>query len=651
MQKRIRILVLLAMLPAVLLIPAGPVVSEVGPEALANCKELAFSTEEDFVTGWDEPPPDGNPIISDGDLLGVISSATGAPTCAICARNADLLAQTFDVTFDLGLDAADVIDIDGYLVAFSTELDSPHNAGTAIQFTAGDLLVTTLGIIIPNQALTYKWSVGYDIGLDAVQFVGSRDAILQFLREAESFARDAYLETPDLLVGMLAQYGIDIWFSTEGTLGPVDKPVFLDGDLLSARDGTIKASNSVLLPPGVPAGIVDRGVDFGLDAVANDRSSEVDRRIHFSTEILFKETFTDGDMLQFGNGVVATNYDLIQCFLPEAKELGLDALSLGVQELPPECVSRITDIAGVDVGDIDPTTGLAYPGTVGAIDAPVPFGGWIDIGGTICEDVQDFRILYRQAGSGNPWTPIPVLDTPTTDWKVKVDAFFPWGPDCLGKMDWYSDGLGWFDGVDYRHLTEAGLGGCNPGLALTVWESAAVPLGLGGPEALHEIVLATLTMGGTVVSDTVRLVQLDNTAPETHLKKEAGVCNTVTSMPLMIEGRMDDAHFHSYQLRITGDGYGIYPYPVVEYYDILDPGAANLDATGTLSWPNNVQLHEVDLNDLHTPAIACGYSVLLTAWDRTLVCNFKFPTNQAYHCPGCRHTGDAWTFNYEPATP
>ena len=34
---------------------------------------------------------------------------------------------------------------------------------------------------------------------------------------------------------------IDIWFSTEGTLGPVTAPVFLDGDLLSARNGLASA--------------------------------------------------------------------------------------------------------------------------------------------------------------------------------------------------------------------------------------------------------------------------------------------------------------------------------------------------------------------------------------------------------------------------
>jgi hypothetical protein len=642
MQRVARIILVASILLALLLGTAGSVASQVGRDALKHCKDFAFSTEEDFVTQGPEPP-DGNPIISDGDLLG--------PGCVVCARNADLMPVQWEIADDLGLDAADVIDVDTYLVAFSTELDG--QPWSPVHFTAGDLLVTN-GVIVPNQVLTYRWSQGqgvpYDIGLDAVQFVGDPANIVAFLGAAATAQQPI---TPGVMDELLSAFqDVDIWYSTEGTLGPVDAPGFLDGDLLSVRNGAIVASNDMFLPPSVPAGIPVRGVDFGLDAVTNDRST--DRSLlHFSTEILFdgEVSFTDGDVLRMGNGVVATNYDLIHCFEPLAKELGLDALSVGTPA-EPECVSRITKIGGVDVADISPTDGMALPGTVGTINAPVPFGGWLDIQGSICPDVggvpvDEFRVVYREAGTADLWKPIPVPDT--LDWYVKADSFFPPGPDCLGSAHWYSHATtGWYPAADYRHHTLPALGGCNPGLALTVWESAAVPAAHGGPEALYELVLETKTAGG-VFSDTVRLVQLDNTAPEAYLKKEAGVCNTVTSTPFMIQGRMRDAHFHSYQLRITGDGYGIHPYPVVPYYDTLNPAAANLSPTGTLTWANNVDLHEVDLNDLHSPAMACGYSVMLTAWDRTLVCNFKFPTNQAYRCPGCRHSGDAWTFNYEPA--
>ncbi len=645
MRKRITIAALVLTLVVVWLASAGPVASQVGPENLQYCKELAFSTEEDFVTQGPEPP-DGNPIISDGDLLGITQSATGGSSCMVCARNADLLSK-FDVNPDLGLDAADVIDVELYLVAFSTELDS-SNTG---QFTAGDLLVTN-GAIILNQALTQLWNIPYDIGLDAVHLLGDPQDIVAFLENAGTVQEPI---DAGLLAELLAAYpSVDILFSTEGTWSPVGAAGFLDGDLLSVRTGLV-AKNADLLDPSVPAGIPDRGVDFGLDAVSTARIGDPERLLmqtHFSTEILYENrvSFTDGDVLQYGNGVAATNWDLIQCFEPKAEFLGLDALSVGVPE-EPGCVSRITDIGGVDVADISPTDGMAYSGTVGSIDGPVPFGGWIDISGTICDDVTRFRVLYRLHGSGNPGEPIPVQDTAATDWTVQADRFFPPGPDCLGNQDWYSDGDGWYDAADYRHLTEAALGGCNPGLALTVWESSAVPAGLGGPEALHEVWLETDTTAG-IVSGPAQLVQLDNTAPTVELQKPLDTCQVFDQfdMPLMVKGRILDEHFHSYRLQLSGDSYPTMNYGEVAYYD-ADPAAANLIETGTINWDVYQNLHAVTVFDLDADPMDCGYGLWLTAWDRTLVCTFKFTTNQAYHCPGCRHSGDAWVFKYEPTSP
>jgi hypothetical protein len=85
----------------------------------------------------------------------------------------------------------------------------------------------------------------------------------------------------------------------------------LDGDLLSVLTGEI-AGNHDLLDPSVPAGIPDRGVDFGLDAIAGDRRDDL-KSVLFSTEILYRGemAFTDGDVLRFGNGVVITNEDLL----------------------------------------------------------------------------------------------------------------------------------------------------------------------------------------------------------------------------------------------------------------------------------------------------------------------------------------------------
>ena len=625
MQKWNRVAVLVLTLSMILLVMPGQVKSQVESD-MKFCRELAFSTEEDFV-GADT-------VISDGDLLGILA---GEPTvCGICARNIELL-QNFDLQeVDLGLDAADVIvtETEPWPVAFSTELDSPNNAPGIIQFTAGDLLFTN-GVVIPNMALTAYWEVPYDIGLDAVHFVGEPAQITAFLAEATRYERGDWLQNREMLPGMLSQHAIDIWYSTEGTWTTTEAG-FLDGDLLSVLVGMVMG-NDALLPPSVPAGIPSRGVDFGLDAATANREAMQGSDVHFSTEILFdgELSFTDGAVLQAGGGVVVKNYDLIGCFGPRVRELGLDALSVTMPE-EPGCVSRITKIGGVDVADIDLTDGMVIPGTLG-IAASVPFGGKIDIQGTICDDVEDFRVVHRKAGTADPWQPMSV--PPSAGWAVKVDAFLPPYPDCLGSQNWSSDPLGWYDAVDYRHLAEAWLGGCNPDLALTVWES--------GGEDLHEVVLETV-VGSTVVSDTVRLVQLDNATPVVELEQLVGVCAPYSTddMPLTVTGRISDTHFYRYQLKITGDGYGTYPYTPVAFYD--DPLDEVIE-TGTKDWDTFKALHEVTVMDLDPDPVPCGYTVWLRAWDRTLACNFTYPANFASRCLGCRHDEDFWTFWYEPA--
>jgi len=277
-------------------------------------QDIFFSTEEEFITRG-PTPRDGNRIISDGDLL----HSTGS----IYMRNHELL-PAFNVSYDLGLDAADVIEVNDRIVAFSTELDHPNR-----MFTAGDLLATN-GAILPNAALlaAFQMPRTLDLGLDAVQFIGNQEKIIDFLEIVKKRGREFWLKNPQALIEYLQKYGIDIWFSTEGTVPPLTKPNFLDGDLLSAASGAIIAANSVLLPPAVPAGIPNRGVDFGLDAVSCDRGGNR-RLIFFSTEILYdgKPSFTDGDVLRFGNGVIVTNGDLTRPFEPQAEFLGLDALS------------------------------------------------------------------------------------------------------------------------------------------------------------------------------------------------------------------------------------------------------------------------------------------------------------------------------------
>jgi hypothetical protein len=460
------------LLALIALVPLGPVTGQQPSMPLA-CEELAFSTEEDFWTHG--PVPDGGPHISDGDLL--------STNHTVCARNEDLV-RNFDVIVDLGLDAADVIDVERYLVAFSTELDSPNRG----QFTAGDLLVTN-GLIIPNVTLTYRFQLcetvdqaqpeadygfwfeddvirwqefvpsldnvtsieiivgkngapgdvlievrtvdgtvlgqssileadvpagagwvtaeftppvlvspgtkhrifvysdqdspspddryhwrgqvsssycpscdtdvssewpdyryafktyglepclpaaapptvgppGEDLGLDALHLVGEKRTITTFLDAVmeAGYTREYWMDHPGELAAWLDEYGVDIWFSTEGTWTPIGAVGFLDGDLLSARSGAVVAENRELLPPGVPADVRNDGVDFGLDAATGNRAGDR-QQIRFSTEILYRNelSFTDGDVLNYNNGIATTNNGLVGSFEPKADFLGLDA--------------------------------------------------------------------------------------------------------------------------------------------------------------------------------------------------------------------------------------------------------------------------------------------------------------------------------------
>ena len=283
---------------------------------LADCAEWGISTEEDFFSQG-VTPADGNPIISDGDLLG--------PFGRICARNRDLLAAFATVAAlpDLGLDAADIISAERNLAAFSTELDDPRG-----RFTAGDLL-TTSGAIIPNVALLAAFGTQGDLGLDGIHLVGDTERIIDFLNYAREKGRDFWVENPSALPEVLKERQIDLWFSTEGTGRDANGNVFLDGDLLSAANGTVVLSNKDLLAPPVPAGLPDRGVDFGLDAFSADCLGDR-ATLGLSTSIGYKDqgaSFTDGDLLALGGGILETNWDLIAPFEPRARMLGLDALT------------------------------------------------------------------------------------------------------------------------------------------------------------------------------------------------------------------------------------------------------------------------------------------------------------------------------------
>ena len=245
MKKMLVVTTLLLLLLGMLVL--SPVAMGQKDFPLENCRAGAFSTEEDFMMTQGEPH-DGDPYISDGDLL--------SPSGQLCARNADLLLNFNPAgvaSADLGLDAVDILEFEERLVAFSTSLDDVFG-----KFSAGDLLFTDGGMI-PNSALVANHGIKHDIGLDAVQLIGKPENIRSFVnrvREADPQGWDQ-----GLLDQLLEAFDVDIWFSIEGThRGPDNAPI-LDGDLLSAK-GFIVARNSVLLPADVPAGLPDAGRRF-----------------------------------------------------------------------------------------------------------------------------------------------------------------------------------------------------------------------------------------------------------------------------------------------------------------------------------------------------------------------------------------------------
>ena len=619
----------------------SPVSAQAEPNSypLEKCQEGAFSTEEDFVMQEGEQY-DGNPYISDGDVL----SFSGV----VCARNRDLLASFAVGRYlpDLGLDALEIIDIPSRLIAFSTELDDP-----ALHFESGDLLFTN-GAVIPNLALVKPFGIDYSIGLDGLQFVGEQERIIKFADSLVNVPRDTLLRDPEQLRKLLEELDIDIWFSTEGTFGAPREPKILDGDLLSVRTASLVATNSDLLPATVPAGLPKRGVDFGLDGVMAVRSADAERAkatLRFSTELLFdgEPTFTDGDILAIGGGVVTKNETLVAPFQPAAEFLGLDALSARISTRVENPDPLITHIGGQGVGDIHqgvvPTgTGTgAYPaGTYqaglsdGTPSLPYrPFGSQIPIDGIIQSDTTEFRVMYANLADGIPH---PIMTT----WKINVWTGDIFDPCDDSTVTWGNGGSpdGWFDAAQYRAYRFTP-GFCpNTHLVLAVWNSKIVA----DPNAQHIVWLEYRTAGGgtTIYREPMdHHVQLDNTAPEivkmelrtldgTVVPACGGAGAGVTQFNVYAE--IHDEWFDQYRIYVKG-GNPPATAPYIKAWYPVDP-TDHLDQQGTT--PAGLQLIQtIDMTDLGASFVDCCYLLEMFAHETTIHHSFNGHIAQVVNSP------------------
>jgi hypothetical protein len=620
---------------------------------LAACKDGAFSTEEDFMMMRGEPF-DGNPYISDGDVL--------SPNGQVCARNAELLRR-FDVKEDLGLDALDILSFEPGLVVFSTELESPH--GT---FSSGDILITN-GAIIPNRALVAPFGIRHDIGLDEVKFMGKIENILKFVDAARNVKRDDW--QGGRLQSMLKEFDVDIWFSIEGTKWGTQRPI-LDGDLLSAS-GSVIATNRELLAPGAPAGLPADGVDFGLDAFAVAREAVRRARepldIFFSSEILHggKVSFTDGDVLRRGGGVAIPHMALIAAFKPAAKFLGLDALWFPFGSPPND--PRITTMCDLSVGQFDggivsvggTGTGLhqsplgSPPELIDTLERPC--GAYVPVDGTLPVPpvtVKRFRVVYREhtelvpAAVGDPATPAI-----QTTWQLKK-GMWKWVPMiglqwvCESPAVLSTDANGWMDASDYIDAKN-GLGsyiGCpNPELRLAVWKTQALPAGTPAGDEIpglldredHYVLWLEWEDAGAVMHRELvdHHVQLDNTLPViaaypnglqlrmTDGKTVIPACGEapVGASQFQVWGQFDDKYYHRFSVGLKG---GLPPasvsYGPQYFYNPTDGtmGVKNTDPTGTTPDATTVHLRDIAMTDLGASFNKCCYLLEIYVSDRAI---------------------------------
>ena len=513
-------------------------------------------------------------------------------------------------------------------------------------------MLFTTGGVIPNLALVQPFGIDYTIGLDGVQLVGDRERIIEFVSTLANAPRDALLRDPDLLRNLLEEYDIDIWFSTEGTFGDSRELKILDGDLLSVRTATIIANNGDLLPATVPAGLPNRGVDFGLDGVMALRPTDAERAkatVRFSTEILFEgePSFTDGDLLAIGGGIVTKHESLVLPFFPAADFLGLDALSARVPTRIENPDPMITHIGGQGVGDIHEGVVATGTGTgtypAGTYQAGLsdgtptlpyrPFGSYIPIDGIIQADTTEFRVMYADISDG---VPHPIMTT----WKINIWTGNIFDPCDDSTVTWGNGGStdGWFDANQYRAYRFTP-GFCpNTHLVLAAWNSKIVA----NPDGQHIIWLEYRTAGGgaTIYREPMdHHVQLDNTAPQilnmelrtldgTVVPACGGAGAGVTQFNVYAE--IHDEWFDQYRIYIKG-GNPPAAAPYVKAWYPVDP-TDHLDNRGTT--PAGLQLIQtIDMTDLGASFVSCCYLLEMYAHETTIHHSFNGHIAQVVNSP------------------
>lgn len=591
---------------------------------------------------------------------------TPASGARLCPRNAELV-KPFDVArTDLGLDALAAVDRTRDILVFSTELDSPNQG----QFTAGDLLFTNGGVI-QNAALlaAFKLRIRTNLGLDVVTLIGKPEGLR---RLAEPARTGQIRDNPDRLPDFLKELDVDIWFSTEGTPPPPDKPEFIDGDLLSARDGTIVRSSASLLP-ALPAGLPMRGVDFALDAFtpALDPIENVPVEL-LSTEIVGEgpNPFTDGDVLLPGPATYLRAADLLKTMEPATRDLGLDALHDDVPDTARCPAPSITFISGVEVGMIDPASGLSIFGGV----AQRPFAGQVRIQGSLpdaanCPDLAkyEYRVEVDQGAGFPDFTQPGVVHPAAQIWRRTVRPT-PASPCPIFRDDTYdSDGMGWFAVPDYRLFD-----GCGDPPSLAVWNSTTGPtealarfrvvmreIGAPAPTAVSAPVSARIDKDrialpanllpassgtGDMWFDTYRATDASPLGDQCRIEGDG------ETVALDLRGRANDSHFWRYELLWSG-GFVVGAHPATGPGDMteFDDGRTDLTATGTQPpASNDIPLKlGFDLTAAYAAVAAaqgvptdlpdvCGFTVHYRAWDRAIQLAFAPSIN--YFSPVDRST-------------